>query len=1178
MIDERLPLDALVDAVHGGRRLVDVTGVDLELLAWIAVAVHRRTSRPCAIVTPTPSEARRVAADLRFFQGEAVTHLPAVDTNPYGQLSPDRNAVMDVLAALARLAWDDASPFTVLTAESLARRAVPRDTLVEYSYLVAAGQPLDRATCLHALAGAGYHAVSTVCDPGTFAVRGGILDVYPPHLQNPVRIELWGDEVETIRFFDPETQRTRDDAGDALLIPPVREELLGVPAIRKRARLGILDAGAAVEMPTRKLQPLLDDLENGIPFMGIEGFRPAFYDGLAPVFEYLPEDSIFFLLDPMGVGERLRDHWERLTSGYEGAVETKQAAFAPEAHALTPSEVANALERRAGVRAHVLQMSDDGAVDGPAESLAFHVPDNRDLTLQLEQSRADREPLRPLAERVREWTAEGARVVLACRQLTQLERVERVLKGYGVDVARGDRPPHTYLQPSAESGAVLVQGDVGGGFRLLSHGFALITEEEVFGRKARKRRARTEAENVSPFIQSFRELEPGDHVVHADHGVGHYVGLQKLQLGGHEADFLVVQFAAKDKLYLPVYKLGRLQKYVAGGTGAPRIDKLGGTSWQKVRAKAKKQAEEDALALLELYARREVARGFSFSAPDDYFRAFEGTFPFTETPDQATAIEEVLADMQREQPMDRLLCGDVGFGKTEVALRAAMRAVTDAKQVAVLVPTTVLALQHFRTFTQRFADYPVRVALVSRLQSPGQQREIMRDAKLGRVDILVGTHRLLSKDVRWHDLGLLILDEEHRFGVRHKERLKEVRASVDVLAMTATPIPRTLQLSLSGIRDLSVITTPPNDRLSVRTFVCRATDQVVRDAVLRELGRGGQVFFVHNRVHSIEARASWLTALVPEARIVIGHGQMDGQKLEKVMVDFTEGRFNVLMSTTIIESGIDIPTANTMLVDQADHFGLAQLYQLRGRVGRSRERGYCYLLVPSEATLTSEARKRLAVIQKFTELGSGFQVASHDMELRGAGDLLGMKQKGHVQAVGLELYAQLLDEAVRTLKGEEAPVEFDPDINLQVNARLPEDYVADDHLRLVLYKRLAHAADEEDVLAVADEMADRFGPLPPVVQNLVEVMRIRTLARYVGLDTVQHAAQRVSLTFHRKTPLPVASILQLVSDPASRFHAPADFKLVYTFDAHERRDTVPSTRMCLQRLAEFVTDSTASLE
>ena len=1170
---ERYPLDAVIAAL-ADRSHVDLSGVDADLLAYVACALHGKLGRPLVIVTPRPSDARRIAADLRFFADEpgAVTELPEIDQSPYGHLSPDRGAVMRLLAELARLTWDQSGPFLVTTAASLARKVMPQDVLVEHSFLVARDEDLDREACLRALADGGYHAVSTVEDPGTFAIRGGILDVFPPHLDRPIRIELWGDTVESIRVFDPDTQRTREDAGDSLLIPPVREELL-VDPFKLRARGGILDAAAEAGIPTRKMQAVLDDLANGIPFMGVEGFRPAFYERLETLFDYAPDDALWVLLDPLAVGDRLRDQFDHLARGFEDAREQQLAALRPERHALTPHEAMAALERQPQIRAHVLQMVDEiGAVDGPDDAITFQVPDNHLLSTQLVQHRSAKTPLAPLAEAVRAQVAEGARVVLACRQQTQLDRLERVLRNYGVAVQRADQPPHCYLRPPRpeDAGAVLVQGDVGGGFKLLSHGFSLITEEEIFGRKAPKRRSRTAEDQQSPFIQSFKELEIGGYVVHADHGIGKYQGLTKMAVAGVESDFLVVEFAGADKLYVPVYKLGRLQKYAGAGGTPPRIDKLGGTAWQKVRSKARAQAEEDALALLDLYARREMSQGYPFSTPDEYFRSFEGTFPFQETPDQARAIEEVIADMTRPRPMDRLLCGDVGFGKTEVALRAAMKSVVDAKQVAVLVPTTVLALQHYKTFKARFADYPVKVALFSRLTTSTELKQQMADLKSGRIDIAVGTHRLLSKDVKFADLGLLVLDEEHRFGVRHKERLKELRTDVDVLAMTATPIPRTLQLSLSGIRDLSVITTPPSDRLSVRTYVCRATDEVVRDAILRELGRGGQVFFVHNRVQSIEARKAWLTSLVPEARIVVGHGQMDPKKLERVMVDFTEGRFNVLLSTTIIESGIDIPTANTMLVDHADMYGLAQLYQLRGRVGRSRERGYCYLLVASEATLRPEARTRLAVIQKFTELGSGFHVASHDMELRGAGELLGTKQKGQVQAVGVDMYAQLLDDAVRGLRGEAPKVEFDPDINVQVNARIPEDYVPDEHVRLVLYKRLANATDEEQVLAAADELQDRFGELPGPVDNLIEVMRIRTLARALGLRQVDHAPDRMQLTFHPQSPMPIERIISLVTAPGTRFSAPADYKLVYMFDARERQHTVAAVRNCLQRLAEFV--------
>ncbi len=1198
------PLDRVLAALRQGRTVLDLAGVDTDLAAYLAVALHHEIQRPLAIVVPHGSDATRVANDLRFFAGEVeserVALLPSIDTAPYADLSPDRGAVMELMAQLARLAWDEAGAFTVLAAGALARKVVPRDVLLDKSYLVAVGQNLDRAACLRALADGGYHAVGAVEDPGTFAVRGGIIDVFPPHMARPVRIDLWGDEVETIRGFHPDTQRATGEGHEAVMLPPVREELL-VPPFRDRARLGILAAGDRAGHPTRKMQPLLDDLQNGIPFMGIEGFRPSFYEHLAPIGVYLPKDTVYLVVDPMGVAEQLRERWDQLVAGYDQQVNDKIPALPPEQHELAPAEVTRLLEQGTVLRAHVVQMVDElGAVEpleplpgqrrerggpnseppGPADAIKFQVPANGDLSHELEQHRGEREPLAPLATAVRSWTAEGARVVLACRQPTNLDRLERLLKGYGVPVMRGTEPPHTYLRPprtTDDVAAVLVPGDIGGGFRLLDHGFALVTEEEIFGRKApRRRRAKTD--QTSPFVQSFRELEPGDFIVHVDHGIGRYLGLTKLRLGAIESDFLVVEFAGADKLYLPVYKLGRVQKYVGPEGGAPRVDKLGGTAWQKTRQKARESAEADAYAMLDLYARRETSEGYAFSPPDDYFRSFEATFPFTETPDQERAIDEVLDDMSRARPMDRLLVGDVGFGKTEVAVRAAMKAVLDAKQVAVVVPTTVLALQHMRTFKERFGSYPVRVELLSRTISAKEQKQLLDDLKKGKIDIVVGTHRVLGQDVQFKDLGLLVLDEEHRFGVKDKERLKEVRANVDVLTMTATPIPRTLQLGIGGIRDMSVITTPPADRLSVRTYVCRATDQVVHDAVLRELSRGGQVFFVHNRVESIEARRAWLQALVPEARIIVGHGQMDPKQLEQVMLDFTEGRYNVLVATTIIESGIDIPNANTILIDHADRFGLAQLYQLRGRVGRSRERGFCYLLVSNEAALANDARKRLGVIQKFTELGSGFQVASHDLEIRGAGELLGTKQTGQIAAVGLDLYAQLLDEAVRKLRGEAPKVEFDPEINLPVVALIPEDYVPDTHLRLVFYKRMANASDEDEIVEIADEMSDRFGEHPGAVRNLFEVMRIRTLARYVGLTGVEHGGDKVNFAFHRQSPFPVAAVITLVTAPGSRFRAPAEFRLSYVFTAEERRDTVTATRMCLQRLAEFVTESTAREE
>ncbi len=1174
--NEQFPLNELCEGLRAGQRVVDVSGLEIDAFAFVVQQAQSKLSRRCLVVVPDASDARRVAANLRCLvdapnaSKSQVILLPQLEASPYGQLSPDRQAVMDLMAGLARLCWDDGAVFTVLSAEMLARKTVPREALIEQSVLVAAGQPLERDKCLRSLADSGYRAVSAVEDPGTFAVRGGIVDVFPPHLRRPVRIELWGDEVDNLSYFEPETQRRLESAGDELVLPPVREEFLG-KAFRERARQALLKRAGEAQVPTRKLQPMLEDLQNSIPFMGIEGFRPGFFDSLGSIVDYLSSDCFVALFDPMAIGDQMRNRLNSLQNSYESL--KGEVAFAPEAHLWAPSEVMASLENRALMRAHRVQMVEElGAVDGPSDALRFALPGNGDLSQALQAARADREPLKPLAEKLRQWLELGMRPVLTLSQQTGEERVARLLKNYGIEMEFGSAPACVYLQPPrmGEARVILLKGGGYGGFHLTSHGMAWVTEEDLFGHKApRRKKAKTEDAHT-PFLQNFRDLEPGDYVVHLDHGIGQYVGLKKLVLGKGEMDFLEIAFAGQDKLYLPVYKLGYLQKFVGPGNTPPHIDKLGGSAWQKTRQKAQACAEEDALTFLDLYARRELAQGYAFSPPDSYFRAFEALFPFEETPDQERAIEEVLADMGRERPMDRLLCGDVGFGKTEVALRAAMKAVLDAKQVAVLVPTTVLALQHYKNFLARFSQYPVRIELLSRLIPKEKQKKILADCAAGKVDILIGTHRLLSNDVQFADLGLLILDEEHRFGVRHKERLKELRTHIDVLTMTATPIPRTLQMALNGLRDLSVITTPPNDRLSVRTFVCRATDELVRDAVMRELSRGGQVFFVHNRVQSIEARKAWLQALVPEARIVVGHGQMEAEALEKVMIDFTSGKYNVLLSTTIIESGIDIPTANTMLIDHADQFGLAQLYQLRGRVGRSRERGYCYLLVPSEMVLTDDARKRLAVINQFTELGSGFHVASHDLELRGAGEMLGTRQKGQVQAVGLDLYSQLIEEAVNRLRGEAPKVEFDPELNLQVAAHLPEDYVPDTHLRLVFYKRLANCEDEEAVIACADEMVDRFGPMPGVVRNLVELMRIRTLAKKLGLRSVDAGGPLVGFGFHPQSPMPIEAIIALVSDPASGFDAPADYRLQYHFTDHERRDTLVSTRVCLQRLAEYL--------
>jgi len=707
-----------------------------------------------------------------------------------------------------------------------------------------------------------------------------------------------------------------------------------------------------------------------------------------------------------------------------------------------------------------------------------------------------------------------------------------------------------------------VLGGLSEGFRLPDEKIAVITEEEIFGQRVR-RRGEAEA-RAQAFLSSLAELKEGDYVVHADYGIALYKGLLHLKMNAMEGDFLHLEYTAGDRLYLPVDRIEKVQKYVGGEAQAPRLDRMGSGAWEKARVRARAAVEELARELLNIYARREMNQGFRYSPPDRLFREFEASFPYEETADQLAAIADVLDDMQTGRPMDRLICGDAGYGKTEVAIRAAFKAVLDAKQVAMLVPTTVLARQHWETFRERFKEYPVEVEMVSRFRSATEQKHVLKRAAEGKVDILIGTHRLLQRDVKFHDLGLVIIDEEQRFGVSHKERLKKLRTEVDVLTLTATPIPRTLHMSLMGLRNLSIIDTPPVDRLAIRTYVTRFDDDLIREAIIRELRRGGQVFFVHNRVQSIDAMAGFLKTLVPEARIAVGHGQMGEKALEKVMLGFVEGESNVLVCSTIIENGLDIPRANTIIVNRADCFGLSQLYQLRGRVGRSSYRAYAYLLIPGEGTVTREARNRLKVLQEMTELGVGFRVASHDLELRGAGDLLGSKQAGQIAAVGFEMYTELLEEAIQELKGLAKEDQVDPEIRLGISAYLPEKYVSDPNQRLVFYKKLAAADDEEALYAVVDELRDRYGEVPEPAAVLLEVMKLRVLMKRLKVELVEYDGRQLIFAFHAATRVTPEKILHLMENSAGKYRFSPDYRLSVRLGRLDREEVLKATKKELQ--------------
>jgi transcription-repair coupling factor (superfamily II helicase) len=1140
----------------GARGRVDVAG--LRGCASAAVSAAVATDRRIILVSQDAEGAARLAEDLVFFTKEEVLLLADEETSPYAQVNPDRRAGMARMATLARLVHGDAPRVLVTTATGLARKVVPRSIVRAHTHRVVAEDGLDRDWLVARLAETGYIRVPLVEDPGSFAVRGALLDVWAPNLEEPVRIELYGDLVMSIKPFDPMDQKTRKDSAVAeVLLAPVREAILAREYVA-RARDRITQLADAIDMPTLKARALVDDVTSGRAFFGADAYVPAFYEKMESVFEYVAEDAVMMLDDPPAIVSTLREALGRAAS--DVATEERRPHFLVSTFFETEDEVAARLEKRRVVALHrtAAMGAEARGLDVyqivPEAPLDLAARDHEDLARAVKTARTTKgrgATLQPLVRRITHWHEHGLRVEITARAETQAERLASLLRHQGIDRDR----------------VTIKVGKLSRGVVLVADGLALVTEEEIFGGRARREKKTTSADAARSFTEDLRSLAVGDYVVHVDHGIGKYQGLVHKEIGGLTVDLLVVEYAEGDKLYLPVYRLNQLQKYSGGEGAPPKIDRLGGQTFAKTKSRAKKAIRQMADELLRLYAERRAQLRDAMPSLDDEYRAFEATFPFDETPDQAKAIDDVMHDLSEPRPMDRLVCGDVGFGKTEVAIRAAFRVAMAGKQVAVLCPTTVLAQQHFRTFEARLRDYPIRIAPLSRFQTDKEARETLLAAKEGRVDIVIGTHRLLSKDVHFKDLGLLVVDEEQRFGVAHKERVKQLRAQVDVLTLTATPIPRTLQMAVGGLRDLSLITTPPADRRAVRTIVSRWEESIIAEAVRRELARGGQVFYVYNRVEGIYERATRLQQIVPEARIAVGHGQMEST-LEKTMIDFVDGKYDVLVATAIVESGLDIPRANTILIDRADIFGLAQLYQLRGRVGRSKERAYCYLIVPPIDSITDEARSRIEAIERHTELGSGFQIASLDLELRGAGDVLGGEQSGAVATVGFDLFCQMLEEAVHELRGEEIVHEVDPELSFDVVALLPETYVPDVGVRLSLYKRLASAIDENHVGEIAEEMENRFGSPPVEAKRLVELMSIKTELRRLRVVGCEASAKQVTLHLREDTPLDPKKITELIRAPKSPYRLSPDMRLTRRFDGV--RNALENIEAVLADLAKCV--------
>jgi transcription-repair coupling factor (superfamily II helicase) len=1078
--------------------------------------VAARQTVPLLVVTSTSREADQLHGELVFFANTAelpVVLFPDYETLPYDLFSPHPDLTSHRLSALAQLPQLHQG-LVVAPLEALLQRLPPRAFVEAHTLQLTAGETLDVEVFRGRLTAAGYTAVTQVMAHGEFAVRGSLIDLYPMGAAAPYRIDLFDDTVESIRTFDPDTQRSTDKL-DGVRLLPAREFPLHAAAIKDfRRRYRIRFEGDLARSSVYK------SVSDGRPTGGIEYYLPLFFDATATLFDYLPAGS--WVVDTTNLESAATKFIVDTQERYEQRRhDVERPLLAPTELFLSTSELQRSLLLQPRVDLSRLKVEPLGTTVPQANAPTFLPP-----PLKLDP-RAEH-PARELAEFIRGFSG---RVLIAAESAGRREVLLEQLR-------------HHDLYPKAVDGwwsfranglplCITVQADAGALYAPEA-GLALITEEQLFGERARTERRRKRAErDPETLLRELKDLAEGAPVVHEEHGVGRYRGLQVMDLDGSPAEFLVLEYLGGDKLYVPVQALDRVSRYSGAPADTAPWHKLGGEAWSKARRKAAQRVRDVAAELLDLYARRAARQGEAMPLKEVEYAAFAAAFPFEETHDQAEAIRAVLKDLADGKPMDRVVCGDVGFGKTEVAMRAAFAAVQAGKQVAVLVPTTLLAQQHFQNFSDRLADWPVKVETLSRFRSAKEASQVMRGLESGVVDIVVGTHRLLQPDLKFKQLGLVIIDEEHRFGVRDKERLKMLRANVDMLTLTATPIPRTLNMALGGLRDLSLITTPPADRLAVQTFVCEWNATVVREAAMRELRRGGQMYFLHNAVDTIERRAQELRELLPEADIRVGHGQMRERDLEQLMLDFCHRRFDVLVSTTIIESGIDVPTANTIIIDRADKLGLAQLHQLRGRVGRSHHRAYAYLLTPPKAAITQDAQKRLEAIESLEELGAGFTLATHDLEIRGAGELLGDDQSGQMQEVGFALYMDLLDRAVKSLKaGKEpqldGPLHSGTEINLNLPALIPADYMPDVHLRLRLYKRIAAAEDAEELSDLRAELIDRFGPLPPPAMTLLRLATLKQLAQPLGLKRLEIGPAGGVVQFAADTSVEPLKIIKLV--------------------------------------------------
>ena len=1169
--NKQININVLIDLILKRDRRIDSSGLSGSEKAYLASRIYNECRCPVVIIVPARKDGEKFIEDMHFFAQSKkipIIFFPPYNILPYKDIAYHNETAADRIKALYTLITYEVPPLIITTADAVMQKIVPKEKMRNYAELIAKGENIERDVLIEKLISGGYEPALIVEEPGDFCVRGGILDIFSPLYSDPFRIELFGDTVDSLRFFSAVNQRQLKNISEAVIIP-AKEAI-----IRKEDMETVISSvfqhASKLDIPVSKSRALLDRLKNNESFRGIESFTPLIYKKLDTFFDYVPENSLFILEEESELIKTAEELWEQASANFNTALDEKMLCVEPQTLFLKWPMVQEMLLFRKPLCLKLFSDFNDLNINKKKvphfHRIDFKIQDNTNISLSLKHHGIQENLLLPLSDWINDKKQTGYCTILVCSTKSQADRLSKLLLPYSIDPYLMEN--FNDIRHNNKKGAVYICiGHVSSGFVWPVESLAIITEDEIF--VAKRRRKKKRKQHIQTRLLEVVDLKQNDLVVHSGHGIGKYEGLVKLHINGVANDFLLVVYQDSDRLYLPVDRMNMISKYMGVEGVLPVLDKMGGKSWDLIKKKVKKSVVKIAGELLKLYSKRKAEKGYAF-VNEDSLTDFEAGFPYEETRDQLNAIDDVLNDMEQPTAMDRLVCGDVGYGKTEVALRASFKTICSGKQVAVLVPTTVLAEQHFVTFTERFKSYPVVVECLSRFRSTKKQREIIEKLKSGTIDIVIGTHRLVQKDVGFKDLGLFILDEEQRFGVRHKEKLKNLRSTIDVLALTATPIPRTLQLSMVGVRDISVISTPPEHRHEIITYMCKFDNAVVAEAIKKELKRNGQIFFIHNNIDNISSMAEKLKRLVPKVRLDIAHGRQNEKDLEKVMLRFINKEIDMLVCTTIVESGLDIPSANTIFVNRADRFGLSQIYQLRGRVGRSGEQAYAYLFIPDDSLISRDARKRLKVLMEHSALGSGFQIAINDLKIRGGGTILGVSQSGHIAAVGYDMFLELMEKTVSEMKGEPITEDLDPEINVAMSCYLPEAYISDIDQRLSMYRRLSKTKNLAGVVDAKNEMTDRFGALPVEASNLLIKMMLKVLSIQAGVKKLDLVGEKLSLTFseaHMKYP---GKIVDMIYSKNKQFKFVSENVLQIRLQKNQTKSLIAQTKNVLKEVTKHV--------